>query len=351
MRPQRILTVEEIDEIDLMMRGLIAEVRIDVDESTELRDREGLLIAVAHPDRLETIAPPHRYDFVELRRLPRDGPFSAVITERPLNQAEVDALAAMERPLVIADASGEDYFWLVRALQLALEDRVPLFVTPVLGHGEEIAKNLGATIVDVEAEGELHPDVTKELVRHDPPPEKRGFAVLFTGLSGSGKSTVANVVRTKLLELGPRPVTLLDGDVVRTHLSKGLGFSKEDRHTNVCRIAFVAAEVAKNGGAALCAPIAPYAATRAEARDIVERQGDFVLVYVSTPLAECERRDRKGLYAKARAGVITEFTGISDPYEAPDDADVVIDTTECSPEEAAEQVLAHLSDRGYLRST
>jgi len=174
--------------------------------------------------------------------------------------------------------------------------------------------------------------------------------LFFTGLSGSGKSTIARGVRDALLERGGRTITYLDGDVVRRLLSKGLTFSKEDRDLNVRRIGFVAAEVARHGGLAICAPIAPYAATRAEVRAMVEEVGgDFLLVYVATPLEECERRDRKGLYAKARAGLIPAFTGISDPYEEPDDADLVIDTTNMPVEKAVEAVLNLLTSGGWIR--
>ena len=192
------------------------------------------------------------------------------------------------------------------------------------------------------------PEVAEELRRAYPPRTQQGFTVFFTGLSGSGKSTVANVLRVRLLERGGRRVTLLDGDLVRRHLSSELGFSREHRDLNVRRIGFVAAEITKNGGAALCAPIAPYDATRREVRAMVEGGGGFVLVHVATDLATCEARDRKGLYAKARAGLLPEFTGISDPYEEPRDADVVVDTRTESPEEAAGRVLAHLEAEGYV---
>jgi sulfate adenylyltransferase len=148
--------------------------------------------------------------------------------------------------------------------------------------------------------------------------------------------------------MGGRPVTLLDGDIVRKNLSSELGFSKEHRDLNIRRIGFVASEITKNGGIALCAPIAPYDATRREVRGEIESGGGFVLVHVATPIEVCERRDRKGLYAKARAGIIPEFTGISDPYEEPMDANVVIDTGELSPEEAAQTILLHLEHEGYL---
>ncbi len=192
------------------------------------------------------------------------------------------------------------------------------------------------------------PAVAAELRRSYPPRVRQGFTVFFTGLSGSGKSTIANVLLVKLLELGGRPVTLLDGDIVRKHLSSELGFSKEHRDINIRRIGFVASEITKNGGIAICAPIAPYDTTRKDVRALVEPGGGFLLVHVSTTLEVCEARDRKGLYAKARAGTLPEFTGVSDPYEVPDDADVTIDTTQLTPEEAAQQIILHLESEGYV---
>ena len=192
------------------------------------------------------------------------------------------------------------------------------------------------------------PEVTRELRRRHPPRWKKGFTVFFTGLSGSGKSTVANVLRTKLLEAGGRSVTLLDGDIVRKNLSSELGFSKKHRNLNIQRIGFVASEITKGGGIALCAPIAPYAKVRKQNRDLIRRYGGYVLVHVSTPLEVCEARDRKGMYAKARAGIIKDFTGISDPYEEPPDADVELDTTDISPEEAAQKVYLFLEKEGYI---
>jgi sulfate adenylyltransferase len=192
------------------------------------------------------------------------------------------------------------------------------------------------------------PEVAAELRRAHPPRHQMGLVVFFTGLSGAGKSTIANVLLGKLLERGERPVTLLDGDLVRKHLSSELGFSRAHRDLNIRRIGFVASEIAKNGGIALCAPIAPYAATRNEVRAAVSERGGFVLVHVATPLAVCEARDRKGLYAKARAGLLPEFTGISDPYEVPTDAEVTIDASVGTPLAAADQVLRYLAAEGYL---
>jgi sulfate adenylyltransferase len=192
------------------------------------------------------------------------------------------------------------------------------------------------------------PAVALELRRSYPPRSEQGVTVFFTGLSGSGKSTIASVLLVKMMEIGGRPVTLLDGDLVRKHLSSELGFTKEHRDLNIKRIGFVAAEITKNGGLAVCAPIAPYDSTRREVRKMVEAGGGFILVHVATPLEVCEARDRKGLYAKARAGIVKEFTGISDPYEIPEDADLTIDTTSNTPAEAAQQVILHLEKEGYI---
>jgi sulfate adenylyltransferase len=192
------------------------------------------------------------------------------------------------------------------------------------------------------------PEVATELRKTHPPRHEQGVTVFFTGLSGAGKSTIAQALLVKLLEMGGRPVTLLDGDVVRKNLSSELGFSKEHRDINIRRIGYVASEITKNGGIAICAPIAPYERVRQEVRDMIEPVGGFILVHVATPIEVCEGRDRKGLYAKARAGLIESFTGVSDPYEDPSRAEVVIDTTEVSPEEAAQQVLLHLEKEGYV---
>ena len=192
------------------------------------------------------------------------------------------------------------------------------------------------------------PSVVKELRATHPPRTAQGFTVFFTGLSGSGKSTIANALLVKLLETGGRAVTMLDGDHVRKNLSSELGFSKEHRDINIRRIGYVASEITKNGGAAICAPIAPYQSVRDDVRQMIEPLGGFVLVYVATSLEECERRDRKGLYAKARAGILQQFTGISDPYEEPMDASIVIQTEQCTPDEAAERILGHLRDEGYI---
>jgi sulfate adenylyltransferase len=194
-----------------------------------------------------------------------------------------------------------------------------------------------------------YPEVVAELRRAYPPKERQGITLFFTGLSGAGKSTIANVLLSKFLEFGGRPVTLLDGDIVRKNLSSELGFSREHRDLNILRIGFVANEITKNGGIAICAPIAPYAETRRRVRELISAHGAFIEIYAATPLEECEKRDRKGLYAKARAGLIQSFTGISDPYEPPEQPEITLDTSELTPEEAADEILLFLENKGYLR--
>ena len=192
------------------------------------------------------------------------------------------------------------------------------------------------------------PSVVEELRKTRPPRASQGFTVFFTGLSGSGKSTVANALMVKLMEMGGRPVTLLDGDVVRKHLSSELGFSKEHRDINIRRIGYVASEITKNGGIAICAPIAPYTSTRRSVREMIEAFGAFVEVHVATSLEECERRDRKGLYKLAREGKIKEFTGISDPYEAPESPELILDTEGTEVDYCAQQVLLKLEGMGLV---
>ena len=194
-----------------------------------------------------------------------------------------------------------------------------------------------------------YPQVVAELRKSYPPRHKQGVTIFFTGLSGSGKSTIANALLVKLLEGGDRPVTLLDGDHVRKSLSSELGFSKAHRDLNIQRIGYVASEINKNGGIAICAPIAPYASVRRIVREQNEQYGGFVEVHIATSVEVCESRDRKGLYAKARAGIIKEFTGISDPYEAPETPEVSIDTADLSPDQAAQRILVKLESMGFIR--
>lgn len=193
------------------------------------------------------------------------------------------------------------------------------------------------------------PAIEAELRAAHPPRHRQGFTIFLTGLSGAGKSTIAKALWFKLRALGGRDVTLLDGDIVRRHLSSELGFSRAHRDLNIQRIAFVASEITRHGGIAICAPIAPYTASRDQARHMISAVGGFIEVHVDTPLAVCEARDRKGLYARARAGQIANFTGISDPYEPPRQPEVRIDTSRTSANEAANQILLKLESLGYLR--
>ncbi|GAA1737332.1 adenylyl-sulfate kinase [Nonomuraea bangladeshensis] len=321
------------------------------------READGL---VAGP--VKGLGAPEHGPFARLRRTPAQvreelggRPALAVTMRGPLD--DLSEIVATAKEL---DA-------LIMLLPLAYGEGGPAVVRAALRAKEQLPP--GTLVVSVPLAPRAEPEIDLELrervaaaygaVEHFPgpdpvtipgPPHRRGLVVFFTGLSGSGKSTIARGLRDELLELGGRALTYLDGDVVRHLLSKGLTFSKADRDLNIRRIGFVAAEVARHGGLAICAPIAPYAATRAEVRAMVEAVGaDFLLVHVATPLEECERRDRKGLYAKARAGLIPEFTGISDPYEEPDDAELVIDTTHLSIEAAVSRVLETLRSGGWVR--
>jgi sulfate adenylyltransferase len=195
------------------------------------------------------------------------------------------------------------------------------------------------------------PGVIAELHRARPPRRERGVVVFFTGLSGSGKSTIARSLRDALAERGDRTVSLLDGDLVRQLLSAGLTLSRADRDLNIARIGYVATEIARHGGIAICAPIAPYESARARVRRMVSEVGDFLLIHVATPVEICEARDRKGLYAKARTGRVDNFTGVSDPYEEPRNADLTIDTSVMSRQQAVDAVLGLLTTGGWLKDS
>jgi len=226
------------------------------------------------------------------------------------------------------------------------KDKVPAGAQTISLSGSDIQQRIktGKRIPD----WATFPAVMAVLEKAYPPPSKQGFTVFMTGLSGAGKSTVAKVLYSRLQEIGGRPVTLLDGDIVRQNLSSQLSFSKEDRDINVRRIGFVAGEITKNRGIAICAPIAPYEKTRQEIRESIEGYGGFVEVHISTALETCEKRDRKGMYAKARAGLIKGFTGVDDPYEVPANPEVRVDTTDITPDEAAREVLLYLGHKGYI---
>ncbi|WP_062346553.1 adenylyl-sulfate kinase [Herbidospora yilanensis] len=342
---------------------------IAVGDQVTLTDPEGAALAVmtvterdghhaAGP--VEALGAPVYGPFARLRRTPEelkfDGEVLAVTMRGPLDgPALADVAATAEEleatvllmPLVFGEAGPA----VVRAA-LKAQTELP---------GSQVVAVPLAPREDVEIDLELREYVARNYgatehyagpapVRIPGPPHRRGLVLFFTGLSGSGKSTVARGVRDALLEKGGRTVTYLDGDVVRRLLSKGLTFSAEDRDLNIRRIGYVASEVARHGGLAICAPIAPHAHTREEAREMAEEVGaDFLLVWISTPLEECERRDRKGLYAKARAGLIPEFTGVSAPYDEPEDADLEIDTTGLPVERAVSLVMNALTTGGWVR--
>ncbi len=225
-------------------------------------------------------------------------------------------------------------------------DRVPAEIQTMSLSGTDIRERVrsGRRI----PEWATFPEVLTELQKAYPLPANQGFTVFLTGLSGAGKSTIAKILYSRFLEIGGRPVTLLDGDIVRHNLSSELNFSKEHRDINVRRIGFVAGEITKNRGIAICAPIAPYENTRSEIRKSIEEYGGFFEVHVATPIEVCEKRDRKGMYAKARAGLIKGFTGVDDPYETPESPELSIDTTDLTPEESARQILLLLGQKGYV---
>lgn len=284
----------------------------------------------------------------------------------PLTTTEIAAIreGAAGRPVVLLALAGTGTpvgvspVGLVRATLAAAEDLAPevaatVVAVPLAAHGDPSADHaLGTAVVAAYAPGsvlalpapdedsEWSPATAAATAHEHRTAAEAGVVVFFTGLSGSGKSTIARALTDVILESGARTVTSLDGDIVRRNLSAGLSFSKEDRETNIRRIGWVAAEIARHGGMAICSPIAPFDQTRRQVRQFVEDAGgEFVLIHVATPLEECERRDKKGLYAKARAGQIPEFTGISSPYEEPTDADLRLDTTGRSLDECLQEVL------------
>lgn len=258
-------------------------------------------------------------------------------------------VAQHEQELGVTMVPFQEMVYVQERAQYMPADEVPQGLSVLNISGTELRRRLQEGL-DI-PEWFTYPEVIEELRRTHPPRHRQGFTVFFTGLSGSGKSTIANALLVRLLELGTRPVTLLDGDIVRKHLSSELGFSKEHRDLNVQRIGFVAAEITKNGGIAICAPIAPYAGSRRIVREMVGEAGVFIEVHVSTPLEVCESRDRKGLYALARAGKIKEFTGISDPYEVPESPELRIDTSGIAPDQAVQQIVLKLEALGLIRPT
>ncbi len=225
-------------------------------------------------------------------------------------------------------------------------DQFPQDETPAAISGTELRERLHKNL-DIPV-WFSYPAVIEELRKAHPPRHKQGFTVLLTGLPSAGKSTLANALSLRLREMTDRQITLLDGDVIRTHLSRGLGFSQEDREANITRVGFVAREVTKHGGIAICALVAPFIKARDHVRQMVSEVGGFIELYVATPLSVCEMRDRKGLYKKAREGAIKQFTGISDPYEPPTAAEITIDTASSGPEEVTESIIKQIKLLGYI---
>lgn len=376
---------------------------VEAGERVALRDSEGVLLAVLDvastedgllAGRVEGVALPGHADHRDVRLSPasvRNGLAGripqVVIARRALHRSDLDDLSRGDEPLVLLSAppAGAEADSLVAAHHAAVEllraagreTFAVLLPQPHPPDDEPARTALADRLLASAFRGEVRPlgpgdedrrmrtllreglpvppalsptTVVAALARVTPPVHQQGFVVLFTGLSGSGKSTISQLVGARLRELGTRPVTVLDGDVVRTHLSRGLGFSATDRDVNVRRIGWVAAQLARHRGAVLAAPIAPYAAARADVRAMVEGAGGVHLeVHVATPLTVCETRDRKGLYALARAGKLTGFTGIDDPYEVPEAPDLLLDTSETSADAAADAVWALLVARGLVR--
>jgi sulfate adenylyltransferase len=396
--PQHCPSPRELDDLELLTSGALAPLDSFnqpgspvtlalpaevLDEATragavELVDPEGLPLAlVAVPGgQVEALAHAQFGPFRRLYLTPRETreryagrtfvPVADALTEGQLKEL-ADTGPTVLLALVGTGTPDLSAVALLRATLAAaarLDDAVVVAV-PLASHGDaEVDHELGVRVAINYAGGDpvrglaiasdelaaAYPPEIAEIVAHDrPEPERQGLVLFFTGLSGSGKSTLARALMDRLLEQGSRTVTSLDGDVVRRNLSAGLTFSKGDRETNIRRIGWVAAEISRHGGVAVCSPIAPFDQTRQDVRSMVEAAGGaFFLVHVATPLEECERRDRKGLYAKARRGEIPEFTGISSPYEEPEDADVRVDTTGRTIDEALTDVLDALQEAGYL---
>ena len=395
--PQYCPSPRELDDLELLLSGALAPQTTFYDPHTgavtltlppeledapevELVDPEGLPLAayslveergtsVSRPRTLTALSTPSHGPFRRLQLTPTQvhEQYAGALTvpvAGPLTDGDLALIdqKAEGRAVVLLVLNGtgtpEDVspVGLVRTALVAsdlLTATSHVVTVPLASHGDPAADHeLGQQVVANYATGDVlglpgdgeWPDGIAAIVAEDQPgDDERGFVVFFTGLSGSGKSTLAQALKDLILEEGRRTVTSLDGDVVRRNLSAGLSFSKADRETNIRRIGWVAAEIGRHRGIAICSPIAPFDQTRKQVRQMVEDAGaEFVLVHVATPLEECERRDRKGLYAKARSGEIPEFTGISSPYEEPEDATVRIDTTGRTIEDALSDLMPHL---------
>jgi sulfate adenylyltransferase len=391
--PQHCPSPRELADLELLTSGALAPltgfnepgspVTLDLPpelagHDVELVDPEGLPLAVLHADgTVEALARPAHGPFRRLYLTPgqvreRYAGATFVPVTDALTEGELEQLRALRTPIVLLALTGPgtpelSAVALLRA-SLAAAGQLPdasVVAVPLASHGETAGDHdLGIHVTAAyagpdpvlalrdpgeEDDGAYPADIADIVDADQPDPSRRGLVLFFTGLSGSGKSTVAQAVIDWLLEAGERTVTSLDGDVVRRHLSAGLTFSRADRETNIRRIGWVAAEISRHGGVAVCSPIAPFDATRQDVRAMTAAAGGaFFLVHVATPLEECERRDRKGLYAKARRGEIPDFTGISSPYEEPTDADLRIDTTGRTIEDCRDEVLTALTAAGYV---
>jgi sulfate adenylyltransferase len=387
--PQHCPSPRELADLELLTGGAFAPVTgfnepgspvtLDLpdelrDQDVELVDPEGLPLATLHANGSVTPlthaqhGPFRRLHLTPSQTRAHHAGATFVPVVDALTEAELDRLRDVGGPVVLLALTGPGTpelspVALLRA-SLAAARAVPdasVVAVPLASHGDpDVDHDLGVHVVAAYAgsdpvlalgdgDGEYPDDIAEIVDADQPSPDRRGLVLFFTGLSGSGKSTVAQAVIDALLESGERTVTSLDGDVVRRNLSAGLTFSREDRETNIRRIGWVAAEISRHGGVAVCSPIAPFDATRQDVRSMtVAAGGTFFLVHVATPLEECERRDRKGLYAKARRGEIPDFTGISSPYEEPADADLRIDTTGRTIEDCRDEVLGALRTAGFV---
>jgi sulfate adenylyltransferase len=405
--PQYCPSPRELDDLELLLAGALApRTTFDVSDpgvtlalpaeladapAVELVDPEGLPLALLSvveergtsiskpPRQLTPLATPAYGPFRRLHLTPaqvrqQHAGALTVPVAGPLTAPDLDKIRATGADSVVLLAlngtgtpQGVSPVGLVRATLVAADllnaggqgPTAHVVAAPLPAHGDpdydhELGRHVAANyapgeILAVTGAGDWPAEIAAVVDQDQPGDDQRGFVVFFTGLSGSGKSTIARALHDQIIEDGRRTVTSLDGDVVRRNLSAGLTFSRADRETNIRRIGWVAAEIARHGGVAVCSPIAPFDETRKQVRAMVDQAGGaFFLVHVATPLEECERRDRKGLYAKARAGEIPEFTGISSPYEEPADAAVKVDTTGRTIEEALGDVLDHLYDAGSL---
>ena len=390
--PQHCPTPRELADLELLTGGALAPltgfnqpgspVTLDLPadlagQEVELVDPEGLPLArLAADGSVESLTHAQHGPFRRLHLTPaqvRENHAGATFVPvvDALTEDEIEHLRGLGTAVVLLALTGPGTpdlspVALLRA-SLAAARQLPaaaVVAVPLASHGDPaLDHELGVQVVRAyagpdpvlalgDSDGDYPDDIAAIVEADQPGPERQGLVLFFTGLSGSGKSTVAQAVIDSLLEQGERTVTSLDGDVVRRNLSAGLTFSREDRETNIRRIGWVAAEISRHGGVAVCSPIAPFDATRQDVRAMTAAAGGaFFLVHVATPLEECERRDRKGLYAKARRGEIPDFTGISSPYEEPDDADLRIDTTGRTIEDCRDEVLTALAEAGYVAGT